>query len=136
MAKDPAASAQKWANNLGAAGPAIAAGVQGVTVAPGQAAARQKDAYVQNVQAAAGKWATNVAAVPLGDWQNAMLNKGVPRIQSGATAAQPKFQNFLTALMPAIESARAGLPPRGNLQQNMARMNQFVTAMSKFSYKK
>jgi len=125
--------AQKWANNLGAATSSIQAGVNAVTVAPGQAAARQKTVWQQNVVNAADKWASRVAAVPLQTWQQDMLTKGVPRIATGATAAQPKFSTFMGKLLPYINSAKAQLPARGNLQQNIARMTQFVTAMSQFS---
>lgn len=124
--------AANWASRLGASGTKITAGVNAVTVAPGQAAARQQAAYVSNVQAAAGKWASNVAAVSLQSWQSDMTTKGVPRIATGATAAVPKFTSFMTQLLPAINTAKSALPPRGSLDQNVARMTQFVTAMSKF----
>ena len=125
--------AQKWANNLGAATTSIQAGVNAVTVAPGQAAARQKAVWVANVNAAQDKWAARVAAVPLPVWQQDMITKGIPRIATGATAAQPKFSMFMGKLLPYINSAKAQLPPRGNLQQNIARMTQFVNSMAQFS---
>lgn len=130
MAQDPTAIAAKWANSLAASTQAITDGVNGVTVAPGQAAARQKQQYLAGVQASADKWATNVAKVSLSEWQAAMTQKAVPRIASGAQAAQPKFAAFMTQLLPQIATAKAALPARGNLQQNIARMTQFVTAMS------
>lgn len=130
MAQDPTAIAAKWANGLANSTQAITDGINGVTVAPGAAAARQKQAYVSGVQASADKWATNVAKVTLSDWQQAMTTKAIPRIASGAQAAQPKFAAFMTQLLPQIATAKAALPPRGTLQQNLARMNQFVTAMS------
>lgn len=134
-AMTPDQIAQKWATNLGAAGPSIQAGVQAVTVAPGQAAARQKSVWVQNVTAAQDKWASNVASVSLPEWQQAMIQKGAPRIASGATAAQPKFTAFMTKLLPYINSAKASLPPRGNLEQNLARATAFGRAMAQFSNK-
>lgn len=133
MAKDPSAVAQKWAQNLSQSTTSITDGVNGVTVAPGQAAARQKNVWVNNTQAAANKWATNVAAVPLSDWQTAMIEKGVPRIASGATAAQPKMQQFMSKLLPYIQSGQNTLPARGDLNANIARMTAWVTYMSKFS---
>lgn len=132
MATDPATAAAKWAQNLGAATQRIQAGVQGVTVAPGQAAARQKGVYVANVTASADKWATKTAAVSLSDWQQATINKGIPRIATGAQAAEPKFQAFLTKLLPYINSGKASLPARGNLQANTQRAVAWIQYMANF----
>jgi hypothetical protein len=124
--------AAQWASRLGQSGQRITDGVQAVQVAPGQAAARQKAVYVQNVNASADKWASRVSSVPLSDWQNAMTTKGVQRIGQGATAAQPKFAAFMGQLLPHIATVRSSLPPRGGLDQNIARMTQFVQGMAKF----
>lgn len=130
--KDPATVAANWAQRLGQSTTAITNGVNAVTVAPGQAAARQKTLWVNNVAAAANKWAANTAAVPLSDWQQAMVNKGVPRIASGAQAAEPKFQAFMSKLLPYISSTTSALPPRGDLNANITRMTQFVQKMAQF----
>lgn len=132
-AMSPDQIAAKWAQNLQAAGPSITAGVQAVTVAPGQAAARQKQVWTQNTTAAADKWARNTAAVPLETWKADMLNKGVARIGQGAQAAQPKMVSFMSKLLPYQQTLKQQLPPRGNLQQNLARMTQFVQGMAQFN---
>ena len=132
MAKGMSAQqiAAKWSTNLSGATTTITTGVNAVTVPPGQAAAAQKSAYVNGVNAAQNTWAANVAAVPLASWQSDMINKGVPRISTGAQAAQPKMANTMNALLPAIAQIKSTLPARGNLQQNLARANQFATALS------
>lgn len=129
--KDPNSVANKWATNLAAAANsgAVTAGINAVQVAPGQAAARQKGVWLQNVTAAADTWASNVAAVPLQSWQQDAINKGVPRIATGATAAEPKFVNFMTKLLSTVNTAKAQLPPRGTFQQNLQRANQMATAL-------
>lgn len=124
--------AAKWAANLGGATAAIQQGVEAVKVAPGQAAARQKSAYVQNVQAAADKWAGNVAAVSLQSWQSDMVNKGIPRVATGASAAEPKMTAFMGKLLPYIDSGRTQLPARGTLQQNKARVMAWIDYMAGF----
>lgn len=129
---NPQDAAQKWANNLGAASQAYTAGVQAVQQAPGQAAANAADRWLANTQAAMPKYKTNSAAVSLGDWQNATVTKGAPRLASGATAAQPKMANVLTQLFPYIEQVRGTLPPRGDIEANINRAAQFARGMAKF----
>lgn len=132
MAKDPNAVAAKWAQRLSASTQAITDGVQAVQVAPGAAAARQSQVWAQNVAASQQKWAARVGSVSLSDWQQAMITKGAPRVASGATAAQPKMAAFLGQVLPFIDSAKSSLPPRGTLDQNIARSTAFIQAMSKF----
>lgn len=126
MAGTPDQIAQDWAAKLAASTDKIQRGVQSVTTAPGQAAARQKGAYVANVQSSADKWASRVSSVGLGEWQQAAISKGVPRIASGAQAAQPKMASFLTQFLPHVESGKASLPARGNLEQNIARATAMI----------
>lgn len=128
----PDEAAQAWAQRLAGSTDRIQRGVQSVTTAPGQAAARQKAVWAQNTQAAQDKWARNSAAVPLSDWQQATIEKGVQRIAAGATAAQPKMAAFMGKLLPHIDSVRGSLPARGNLDQNIARMTAFTRGMAKF----
>lgn len=119
--KDPTAVAAKWRTNLSAAGPSITSGVAAVREAPGIAAARQQATWLANLQASADKWARNVSAVSLSSWQTAMTTKGIPRISSGATAAEPKVAQFMQQWIPYAESVRSSLPPRGNVDQNYQR---------------
>lgn len=130
--KDPTTVAQKWSQNLGSATQRITDGVNAVTVAPGQAAARNKAGYVAGVTASVDKWASNVAGVSLSSWQQDMVNKGVPRIASGASAAEGKFSTFMGRLLPYIDRQVSALPPRGNLDANISRLTTFVRGMAKF----
>lgn len=133
MAQNPSEIADRWAAGLSAAGPRIQAGVQNVTVAPGQAAARNKAGYVQGVMDSQDKWARNVAAVPLSEWQNALIQKGVPRIAAGAQMAKADFTDFMNKLLPYQATLVAQLPARGGLEQNIARSAAFIRGMANFS---
>jgi hypothetical protein len=124
--------AAKWSQNLSGATTNITAGVNAVQLAPGQAAARQKAVYVANVQASADKWASNVAAVSAEQWKQDMIQKGIPRIATGAQQAQPKFAGFMNRLLPYIATGKSTLPARGNLSQNIARSTAWIQYMANF----
>lgn len=117
--------ANKWANNLAASTQSIQAGVQAVTTAPTQQAAQNPNAYLAGVQKAvsSGKWQASLNKVSLSDWQNAMIQKGIPRIATGATQAKPKFAQFMSQFLPYLQQGVQNLAtqPRGTLEQNIQR---------------
>jgi hypothetical protein len=123
MALDPTAATAKWVANLSAAGPSITAGVNAVTVAPGASAAKAVTTWLARVQASAPKWQKNVGAVTLQEWQTAMLDKGVPRIASGAQAAQGKYAAFATSFFPYLAQgvAKVKAMPKTDLSSSIAR---------------
>jgi hypothetical protein len=125
----PQESVQKWQQRTAASTQDYVAGINRVSSAPGEAAARQADVYLANVQAAVNKWKKNVAAVSLTDWQRAAIDLGAPRIATGVNAATAKTLLATERNFQNIDNALAGLPPRGTFEQNMARMNQFVTKL-------
>lgn len=94
--------AQKWAANLGAATTQIRQGVQAVTQSPTAAAAAAVQLWQQKMAlpATAQKFVKGLNRTSLQDWQNAMINKGLSRISTGAQAAIPKFTKFLNAFLP------------------------------------
>ena len=128
--QSPDQIAARWAQGLAGAGSRIQSGVQGVTTAPGQAAARQVQAWQTNTQAAAQKWAARTGSITLSEWQNSMVEKGIPRIGAGAQAAQPKFAQFMSTLLPNIQSVVQSLPPRGNIDANIARAAAFARGLN------
>lgn len=136
MAKSASQVAQKWASRLGAATQAVKDGVQSVTVSPTSKAASQASAYLNGVQEAvsSGKWQRGLNRVSLADWQNAMLNKGVNRIATGATAAIPKMEQFQSQWLPYMDQLKAKLNsmPRGDKAANQARMNAAFEHNSNF----
>lgn len=137
MAKDPTSVAAKWATNLGAATQSMQDGVNGVQTAPTQLAAAQADRYVQGVQQAvsSGSWQKALQNVSLQSWQQSMLQKGIPRVASGANQAKGKFATFMSKLLPYQQNLQAQLAatPRGDLQTNIQRMIMWANGMAQFS---
>ena len=119
----PEQGATLWRDRLSAATERITMGVNRVTVAPGQAAARSADLWLQRVTASKDKWARRVSAVSLQDWQNAMNNVGVQRVAQGAAAHVGKMQSFLSEFLPYVDriSAQVHSMPKGGIEQSVAR---------------
>lgn len=132
--------AAKWSRNLSSSTQSIQAGVQATTVNPAQKAIERIPAYLAGVQAAvqSGKVQRGLQGVTLQSWQQAMINKGLPRIAAGATAAVPKMQKFMDAFGPHLQALDAKLQsmPRGDLNQNIQRMVTAAQHNAAFVYNK
>lgn len=139
MPKNAATVAQKWARNLSSATQAITDGVNSVTVNPADKAIAAIPNMVAGVQRAAdsGKIAAGLQTVTLASWKQAMLQKGVPRVATGAQQAQPKMEQFMNKLLPYVQSGQQMLQntPRGNSAQNDQRMLAWAQYMRQFKAK-
>lgn len=122
-------AAAAWSTGFSGAGTKYTAGINAVTVAPGQLAANQKAAYLANVQASANIWAAKVAAVDLGTWKTAASTVGAQRLATGATKGAPKMSAFFGNFLPQLASIVSGLPQRGTFEQNLQRFNSYATAL-------
>lgn len=131
---NPQAATQKWVSNLSAAADRMTAGAQGVTKAPGQAAAAAADKWLQRVTQAKAKFAANVSAVSLQDWQNAYINIGVPRVAQGAQAKQGKMQDFMSQFLPYLQRGVSTIDamPSTTLEDGIARATAMIRYNSKF----
>lgn len=123
----PSASdaAQRWQTGFAGSGAKWAAGIEAVTVAPGQLAAAAAPRWLAGVQAAAPKYAANVARVSLAQWKSDAVTKGQSRLATGAQVGMSKYQAKIGPVLDAIKSITAGLPPRGTVEQNIQRSAQF-----------
>lgn len=118
----------KWVRNTTAAVQSITDGVNAVTVAPGQKAAAQQQFWLSQLQASAGKWAKNVAAVSLQDWQQAMITYGIPRVAQGVQAKQAKYGAFATKFFPYLQQGVNAVNqlPKGGLEAGIARATAMI----------
>lgn len=125
--------ADKWATNLGGATTSITAGVNSVTVAPGQKAAAQAAVWLQRLTASQDKWKARVSGVTLEQWRAATI-AGIPRIAQGAQAKKGKFAAFMVEFGPHLDALHSKLAsmPRGDLQTNIQRMITAVNHNAQF----
>lgn len=122
--------ADRWEKGLRNSAQKIEESIQSVTESPGQAAAKQKALWLQNIQASADKWATNVAAVTLDAWKQAAITKGIPNLQTAIPLAKGKVESTGGKVISAMNSALANLPPRGTtLEANLNRVAHIARAM-------
>lgn len=130
----PQQAANKWKERLSQATAEIEAGVARVTEAPGMAAAKQVNKYLQGVQENANKWRTNVSKVTLQEWQDSMKNLGIPRISAGAAAKVGKVEQFQAEFQPHLEKVKAEVDamPSTNFPQRIARAVKMMEGNSKF----
>jgi len=127
---NPATVAATWASNLGAATTKMKAGVSSLQTSPTQLAAQA----VSKWQAAmadpntAARYQSGLSRVSLTDWQTAYIQKGLPRIATGAQAAVPKFTQFLSQWLPFIQNAATQVRsmPSTTLQDRINRMVAMV----------
>lgn len=127
---DPATLAASWAQKLGAAGDRMKAGAEAIQVAPGQAAAAASSRWLQAVTSAESRFKSNVAKVTKEQWQAAYIGKGLPRVASGAQAAQSDFAVTLGKILQAERSIVSSLPSRGDVEANIQRSAAFIRAMA------
>lgn len=131
---------EKWKRNLSSSTQSMKDGILAVTTAPGQAAARQKEKWIRKLQeaAASGKWEQAVQAVPLAEWQDKMINLGLPRIASGAAAGAPKVSAFMDQFLPFVERAAAEVQqmPNATLEDSIQRAAAMIRKNASFKYRK
>ena len=126
---DPATLAATWKQNLSGASDRMKAGAMAVTTSPGQAAAAASGRWLAAVSSAEPRFRAAVAAVSTSDWQDAYVNKGLPRVASGAAASETKFATTLGKILQAQRSIVSSLPSRGDVEANIARSADFIRKM-------
>jgi len=132
----PEEGALKLIANAKAATPHIKAQVMKVTVAPTAAAADKIEKMRANFNAAidSGKVERGLRRTSLQDWQNAMVNKGIPRIAAGLDAAKDKIVEFNRQFYPFLETVQAEIKamPDLTLEDSISRMVHNVRRIADF----
>lgn len=136
----PAQFTEKHSRRLKGALEDMRRGVEGVSTAPGAAAAKKLDKMRAGIVRSLddGTWARRVGAVSLEDWKKSMLEKGLNRVASGVDGAASKVEAFATQLLAAESSLQADISkmPDLTLEDSISRMTSWVRGMSKFEFKR
>lgn len=118
-------AAQRWQTGFAGSGPKWQAGIESVTVPPGQLAAAAGARWQANTSAARPKFEANVQRVSLAQWKQDSITKGAGRLATGAQVGMAKYQAQIGPVLDAIKSIVGGLPPRGTVEQNIQRSAAF-----------
>jgi hypothetical protein len=134
--KTPQSVADKWKRRLQAATQDVTDGVNAVRVNPAEQAVQKQAKLLANFTAAvnSGKWAAGLQRTTLQSWQQAMIQKGVPRIAQGAEAGMPKMQAFMQQLLPYQDTLSQQVANMSDLslEDSIARMTAWTRGMANF----
>ena len=123
---------EKHARNTIAAREDMIRGIGNVREAPGELAAEKAEKMLAGITEAvnSGRWGERVRSVGLEEWKRLMLEKGVPRVNAGITAAASDIEDFAQQLLdhqdsylPAIHDM-ADLTLEDNIQRAAENMRQ------------
>jgi len=130
---------EKWARRLKGATEDIRKGVDKLDVNPAEEAIKQKELLLKKIVEAieSGRWEKQLGKVTLEDWKKAMKEFGVRNISTGVDKARDKRAEFDRWLVDAVNAALAEIktPYTGELEDSIARMEEFIRAMAKRKYK-
>ncbi len=126
--KPQAQITDKWQRRAAVAGPDYETGVRNPKAPWDAAAAAADNAWKGGVQAAvaAGSFVSGVRAAGQQTWQQASIEKGIPRFPQGVAVAAPKYERNFAPIRAIIEGVQ--LPPRGprRSQANIQRATAMI----------
>jgi hypothetical protein len=126
---------KNWTERAGAASGFYGSQVQGAAWATYAGSDKAESNYATATQAAIAAKSRMTAVNKVGDtaWKAGVSSVGVGRYGAGVTASAPKMSSAMGKLIPAIDSVRKGLGPRGvrGSAENQTRMTKFSTDLSK-----
>jgi len=90
--------------------------------------------YLQKIQEseALGKRARGLRAFGFDNWKKVTASKGSVRLGQGMSESQDRFSKAMTTLLPFIDNLVDTLPPRGDLNMNIARADKFMRGMASY----
>jgi len=136
----PQEISNKWNRNMKNSVADIQRGIDGVSEAPGEKAAAKADKMLQNLTASvtSGKWAAQVAAVPLADWKTKTKEKVAQRLAGGVDGAMGKrqqFDQYLASTLNGVLPQVAAMPDM-TIEDSVNRVRAVMEHMHNNPYKK
>lgn len=125
-------AAKNWASGMQAAGQAYRDGIDAVQENPLDKAADATEAYLAGVQAGNAKRVMKLRAYGMEKWKQAAKDKGAPRLGTGATASQGRYQQVMVRVLQHQQQVLDTLPKRGTFEQNLQRMDAYARGMRSF----
>lgn len=118
--------ADKWAQKAGGSVGDYKAGIQGVSVAPGQLAVAAQNQMLTNWNESvnSGRWANRTGAVSLEQWRQAAMGKGAQNYATGVAAGKSKMAAAMQYYLPVAEAVRQAVQsiPRDGGAGSLARV--------------
>lgn len=126
---------QRWVQNGTASSQKYKDSITSLVDNPLDKAADAGALYLQKIQEAEaqGKRARGLRDYGFDRWKTVTANKGSIRLGQGMQESQDRMTKAMTTLLPFIDSLVETLPPRGDLNANIARADKFMRGMSQYS---
>lgn len=126
---------QRWVQNGTASSQKYKDSIMSLVDDPLQKAADAGALYLQKIQEAEamGKRAAGLRAFGFDNWKKVTASKGSVRLGQGMSESQDRYMRQMTQLLPFIDNLVDTLPPRGDLNANIARADKFMRGMAGYS---
>jgi hypothetical protein len=123
---------QRWVANGSSSSGKYIDSIQSLTENPLDKAADNSAGYMAGIQRseAAGTRARGLRAYGFDNWKRKTVEVGSVRLGQGMAASQDRYKRAMTDLLPFIDNLVSTLPPRGDLNQNIARADKMMRGMA------
>lgn len=125
---------QRWVQNGTASQSKYKDSINSLTDNPLDKAADASSSYLAGVARAEqmGTRAMGLRAYGFDNWKRKTSEVGSIRLGQGMQASQDRYSKSMATLLPFIDNLVESLPPRGDLNQNVARADRFMRGMADY----
>lgn len=126
---------QRWVQNGTASSQKYKDSITSLVDNPLEKAADAGALYLQKIQEAEamGKRARGLRDFGFDRWKQVTSSKGSVRLGQGMAESQDRMTKAMNTLLPYIDTLTESLPPRGDLNANIARADKFMRGMAQYN---